>query len=379
MNILFYCNEYPPFLSGGIGIFTKELAEELVKEGHNVHVFGSYAEKDVLILSGKVVNGVNVHKVKTYEGPFSFIINRVRSYLEIRNIIDKCNIDILEVQDFHGLLSFLPKLNCKVIVRLHGSVYYFKSLLKIRTLKDIVWKSLERNHLKKADRIVSVSHFTAKKTIELFNVKSDIHVIHNGVSVLMPYNKNTINKDKKMYLFSGSIIRKKGIVELINSWVEFSSGKNVQLDIYGKDSDDLTKDMLKILKDNKVDNCFFHGAVSKPLLMERIKGADFCIFPTKAEAFSLAPMEAMAMSKVVLYAKQTSASELINNSVNGLLIDSSKQIDIVKSLNESYLLTQNEYNLLSEKGYYTISDDFNVKKKNVENIKFYKSVLNSKV
>ena len=31
MNILFYCSEYPPYVTGGIGSATKIVAEELAK------------------------------------------------------------------------------------------------------------------------------------------------------------------------------------------------------------------------------------------------------------------------------------------------------------------------------------------------------------
>ena len=42
MKILFYCNEYPPYPTGGIGSVTKIVAEELVKRGHEIFVVGYY-------------------------------------------------------------------------------------------------------------------------------------------------------------------------------------------------------------------------------------------------------------------------------------------------------------------------------------------------
>ncbi|MGR5542443.1 glycosyltransferase family 4 protein, partial [Vibrio campbellii] len=93
------------------------------------------------------------------------------------------SIDIVEVQDFHGLLGFLPKLNAKVVVRLHGSVSYFKSLLNNRSTKDFIWKLLEGSNLMKADEIVSVSDFTAVKTKSIFGITSNVKTIHNGVVV----------------------------------------------------------------------------------------------------------------------------------------------------------------------------------------------------
>ena len=44
MNLLYYCSEYPPYKSGGIGTVTKIVAEELVRRGHNVSVIGYYPD-----------------------------------------------------------------------------------------------------------------------------------------------------------------------------------------------------------------------------------------------------------------------------------------------------------------------------------------------
>ena len=40
MKIVYICNEYPPKISGGIGVFTKLMAERLAAEGHEIIVFG---------------------------------------------------------------------------------------------------------------------------------------------------------------------------------------------------------------------------------------------------------------------------------------------------------------------------------------------------
>ena len=40
MRILYICDEYPPCVQGGIGTFTKDLAEALVKEGHQITIAG---------------------------------------------------------------------------------------------------------------------------------------------------------------------------------------------------------------------------------------------------------------------------------------------------------------------------------------------------
>ncbi|MTB45058.1 glycosyltransferase, partial [Providencia sp. wls1950] len=117
MNILFICNEYPPYPSGGIGIFTNELSIELVRSGHGVFVIGLYPIKKKIQDS---IFGVNIIRIPKKNGIFGNIINRYYLYREIKSLIRKEKIDIIETPDFNGLLAFYPRLNCKIITRLHG-------------------------------------------------------------------------------------------------------------------------------------------------------------------------------------------------------------------------------------------------------------------
>ena len=62
MNILFYCAEYPPYKTGGIGSVTKIFAEELVRRGHNVYVMGYYPENKSFP-QYSVINGVHIYRL----------------------------------------------------------------------------------------------------------------------------------------------------------------------------------------------------------------------------------------------------------------------------------------------------------------------------
>ncbi|MEQ4654608.1 glycosyltransferase family 4 protein [Providencia rettgeri] len=376
MNILFICNEYPPYPSGGIGIFTQELSIELRKSGHNVYIIGLYPVKNN---TTEIVNDVKIIRIPKKKGISGIIYNRVHLYNELNKLIKKENIEILETPDFNGLLAFFPSLNCKIITRLHGSVYYFRSLSKIRGLKGALWYLVEKSSINKSNKIISVSDFTAEFTKKIFNLNSRIRTIHNGVCVNNSYTpKENFNKVKE-FVFAGSLIKKKGIIELVKAWIIFSSNNsNVQLSIYGKDIEKLSIKLHSLLDKANCSTVKIHPPISKSELQKIYLTVDYCIFPTKAEAFSLAPMEAMAMSRVVLYTNQTSSNELILDGVNGIIIDSCCVDDIVNALHRANELKISEYNYISKNAYNTVNTKFNVKDKNSENIKFYHEVLNDK-
>ncbi|HAW2772903.1 TPA: glycosyltransferase family 4 protein [Escherichia coli] len=373
MNILFICNEFPPYPSGGIGIFTSELATELVKSGNTVFVVGLYPiEKRIK----EEFFGIKIIRLPRKKGIIGTIKSRFLLYRELKNIIEKNKIDILETPDFNGLLAFFPKLNCKIVTRLHGSVYYFRKLTNNKGVKGYLWYLIEKSSIKKSDKIISVSKFTSNYTKEIFNIKSDIFTLYNGVKVDVSYvPKKHYNKNKS-FIFAGSLIRKKGIIELINAWIDFSIlVPNATLDIYGKNIESLAEFIKEQAKKNNCHSINIYPPISKNELQKKYISADFCIFPTKAEAFSLAPMEAMAMSKVVLYTNQTSAEELICNNINGILITKCTHDSILDSLKLANTLTIDEYNKIALNAFNTINEKFNVRKKNIENIEFYQRLI----
>ncbi|MBA0212307.1 glycosyltransferase family 4 protein [Pectobacterium brasiliense] len=373
MKILYYCNEYPPEKSGGIGIFTKEIAERLAADKNNeVYVYGMYSLNEKKI---EIINNVFIIRDTKNNGLLSFITNRVRAYISIKNLINDRKIDLIEVQEFNGLIAFWPKVKAKIVVRLHGSVIYFRTLLHEINIKNLVWRIVEKNTIMSADKIISVSEFTARKTKEIFKFSKDIDVIHNGINFDGIFREKK-SSDHKHYIFSGSIIKKKGVIELIEAWLIFSEDKkNVSLSLYGKDIENLTDILIEKLKSHHNSTVYFHGPVQKDELMLAYSKCDFCLFPSKAEAFSLSPLEAMGMSRVVLYTDQTSARELIDDKNNGILIKGHCVDSILQSLNYSYHLEKDEYDRMARNAFMTVKNKFSIEKVIYRNIETYRDLL----
>lgn len=375
MNILFICNEFPPYPCGGIGVFTKELATTLTNSGHNVYIIGLYPINKKI---EETIDGIKIIRLPKKKGILSIIKNRFLLYKQLKSTIEEHNIQLLECPDFNGLLAFFPPLNCKVITRLHGSVYYFKSLLNNHGIKKYLWYFIEKSSIKKSHEIVSVSEFTANYTKKIFNLKNKIHIIHNGIIVKNKFIPKVEFNQIKNYIFAGSLIKKKGIIELIDAWIQFSSfTPNAKLEIYGKDIENLSSLIRKKLKNADCHSVIINPPVNKSILEEKYRDADFCIFPTKAEAFSLAPMEAMSMSKVVLYTNQTSSNELMINNFNGLVINMCDRESIINTLTYAHNINITEYNKISLEAFNTIYYKFNIIDKNIENIEFYNRTIDN--
>ena len=364
LNIVFLCDEYPPYMNGGIGTFTKENAESLVKEGHTVSVVGFY--NDLETDEKLEVNGVYLYRLSNMRES-SFIKQRLKIYSVIKNIN---SIDILECQEHSGYLAFWPKQNYPIVVRLHGSITYFTQHRDKTSLLYWFWYLLEKSTLKKATAILSVSKYTAEKTKKIFNLKKEISVIYNGVKCPDIIKTDYKQKNALNVIFAGTLHEKKGIFSLAAAWKKvILKYPDAQLNIVGRD----TWDCLKMMEDiiGSKNSIKFYGFIKKSDLESLYMKMDVAIFPSYMEAFALAPMEAMAMGLPVIYSSLCSGKELINDSSIGILVDPNDIETIEKAILKFASMTTTERKRIGELGRKRIYKNFNVEAQAKKNHQAY--------
>src|SRR5690606_24387530 len=93
----------------------------------------------------------------------------------------------------------------------------------------------EKIAMKEADYLLSVSAFTAQKSTQLFNLKKDITIIPNSVDTEI-FRPCTIDVIPGKILYFGSIIRKKGVLELAEIFnIVVEKNPEASLFVVGKD------------------------------------------------------------------------------------------------------------------------------------------------
>lgn len=371
MNICFICNEYPPLKNGGIGTFTKELSENIVKKGHQAIVIGYY--EDIENDLSETINNVHVIKLSL---PFkNEVLARIKLYKKILELHRLYSIDILECQEYGGLTAFWPYIPFKLIIRLHGSVVYFRKELNQWSMKNLIWLLLEKSTLNKADEIVSVSKYTAEKTEKYFKLKKHITVIYNGVEK-SPYTKNTFDKNKGIKaIFAGSLIEKKGFFSLAIAWNRFvKESPESMLYIAGKNNFNELEKFLNIIENKK--SVKYLGVLKKDDLLKNYSEKDVSIFPSFVEAFSLAPMEAMSVGMPVIYSLLSSGRELIEDGVNGFLVNPKNPNTVFDALISFEQMNQQKREAIGKSGQKRIFMNFTLSKTVEKNLEFYNKVLN---
>lgn len=332
MKIGFICNEYPPEICGGVGTFTRELAEQLVAAGHEVRVIGVYA--NVQQSQQQEQNGVVVERIPAKSGRLGIWQNRRVLYQRVKTLADQGELDLIEVPDFEGYSAFWGTLRIPILLRLHGTVTYFNHELNQPNSRLIEF--LERQALKRADRLVSVSQYAAQQTLDVFQLSTPYSVVHNGIA--LP-DDEAVKRDyayKGKLVFTGSIMPKKGVLSLAKAWPAIHQAfPDCELVIIGKDTVhqgvSVRQQMLDIAGPSHPIE--FTGHIDKQTLQQHLIEADVAVFPSYSETFGLGPVEAMALAVPTLYTELSCGPEIVQNEKNGLLINPQEPKTIANAVN----------------------------------------------
>lgn len=288
-------------------------------------------------------------------------------------------VDVVEAPDYLGLTAFWPKMNAPIISRLHGSSTYYAAELGAR--RD--WKTYqaERASLLRADFLCSCSSYAAERTMAIFRLKSrKVQVIYN--TVLTPARHADLARYRHKVVFSGTLARKKGILSLARAWpLVVQQCPDAELHIYGKDypaesGGSMREHALTTIPEPVRKSLYFHGHVDSLVVRRALQTARAAIFPSYSEAFALAPMEAMAEGCATVYTRRSSGAELINDGVDGLLIDPDKPDEIASAIVR--LLSNDDLaETLGRAGRQRVLRDFSMERIVRENECFYERCIRS--
>ncbi len=325
MNIGFITIEYPHSLlgrTGGIGTSIKNLATELVKQGHVV---------TVLVLSGKsfevMSEGLRVIALpSTKISKAGWFLNRRKLLIAINRMVKEESLAIVEAPDWGGLSAgIIP--DCPLVIRCHGTDTYFGHLLNYKPRLSVFLA--EKLALKQAHAVASVSSFTKQITSEIFGL-NNVVVIPNGVDTLQ-FAETEVLPDGLSILYFGTLVRKKGLLDLAKIFSKVRQKiPGVRLKLVGADSIDkitgssslaLFKSLLSA-EDLRNVECL--GAQPYNEIKNHIALASVCVFPSYAECLPLSWIEAMLMQKAIVASNIGWAPEMIQDGASGFLVHPTK-------------------------------------------------------
>ncbi|TVZ25589.1 glycosyltransferase involved in cell wall biosynthesis [Gillisia sp. Hel_I_86] len=324
MHLGFLTSEYPhpkTNPAAGIGTSIKNMVTALVEKGVKVSLFIYGQTRDEVFIE----DGIKFHLIKQQKYMFlGWYLHRkfLQHYLNKAIVQDK--IGAIEAPDWTGITAFM-NLKCPLVIRMNGSDTYFCHLENRAQKKKNFW--FEKKAFTGANHLLSVSEFTAKKTTELFSLKKEIEVIPNSVDINY-FKPNNTEIEPNTILYFGSIIRKKGILELaeiFNLIVEAKptarllfAGKDVKDHFTGSSTKQLILDKLSpVAKKNTASL----GVLPYEKVLTQIGKAQVIVLPSFAEALPMTWIEAMAMEKAMVTSNIGWAKEVMIDGITGFTVD----------------------------------------------------------
>lgn len=297
--------------TGGIETLCREYAEE--SQHRNIFLFiwkgGSTAE--ALKAAGKEVIVLNSNFQKT-----------VNTFFSILKICKRSKIDVVIVQHAspisHVYAVLLRKMNknLKIIAYAHGNAADmggFENDKHARLKKAAIKLSLDN-----ADRVIAISNSVKNSLISRFGTdKKKIDIVYNGVD-LKKFKKNEIKNSFCKLIYVGRLIEQKGVQNTIEVLAQLPLHDKFHFNIIG---DGYYRNTLEALVE-KYDlrpSVTFWGTQKN--VSEFLSEADIFIhLPEWEEGFGITIVEAMAAGLLVICRNTGAISEVVNNSVDGIVL-----------------------------------------------------------
>jgi len=301
MKIIIFVSYTYPFIGSGIGNVSLKQAEGLAKLGHQVTLIS--ANVPPLQKKNFKRNGVYHIKIDSINALSKFHIPVPFFFFNIKTLKALKDADVVHIHDILYPYSFQAGILAKIfekklVLTQHiGPIDYPNKLINL--LQKLVTITLGRIVLRLSDKIIFVNEEVGKN----FNVKKiKTGILINGVDtdLFKPVSskrkkelrkKYNIGEDKKVVLFVGRFVPKKGFDKLYDArsdkyLILFAGGGNVPKN--------MTKDPKKVR---------FLGNLTQDKLSEIYKLSDVFVLPSKSEGLPLSIQEALATGLPVITSK----------------------------------------------------------------------------
>lgn len=318
MNIGIVC--YPTF--GGSGVLATELGKALADKGYGIH-FITYQQP--VRLTGFSAN-IFYHEVRVPSYPlFDFPPYETALASTMVDVVKNNNVDLLHVHYAipHASAAFMAKQilaeeNIKVpfITTLHGTDITLVG--RDKTYTPVVTFSINQS-----DAITAVSDNLRKETLENFEIKKEISVIHNFVDIarfsvkpMDAFKKAIAPNGEKIILHASNFRKVKRIADVIYTFNKIKKSIPSKLLLVGDGperhmAEELCRE-LGIFEETRF--------LGKQQDMEDIYAiADLFLLPSEYESFGLAALEAMAAGTPVVATNAGGIPEIITHGKNGYL------------------------------------------------------------
>ena len=301
MNILLITDSYPPEIRSASHLM-QELAEELVKRGHEITVVTSYPQynltqdfRDKVFEEFTVENNVNVIRIKTLPlHKVNYFIRGISQlalpyifFLKIKQYI-KNKIDVVIVYSPPLPLAItglkVKKRYCARFI-LNVQDIFPQNAIDLGILKNSLlisfFERMERKIYDGADKITAHSENNMRFLIEKKQLDSDnVSILHNWIDITPYMNEKRTGffrkeyglDDKFIFLFAGVIGPSQGLDLIINAARKVREFENIVFLLVGDGTE--KNNLIEMAESFSLTNVLFKPFVSKEEYPKLVKDAD---------------------------------------------------------------------------------------------------------
>lgn len=230
--------------------------------------------------------------------------------------------------------------------------------------KILNWRKAKIYQL--ATAIIAVSRFAARDLEINFKYPAKkIHAIYNALPPAKPMNwvhASTVKEqsDKTIFCYVGRLDRGKGIADMLPPFFEANDGKHIHLSIAGSGTEE------NLVTDAAAKNELINyaGTLQYDRIPEFMAHADFLLYPTRAEAFGMVIIEAMAAQTIPIASFTGGIPEIIEDGINGFLVPGKLGKNWSEAINNAAELKKNKeaYQSIVKNGKETIRRKFSLER-----------------
>lgn len=337
MRVCIICNEYPPAPHGGIGSMSQDLAEGLAAAGHDLTVLGVAIRLENKTIVDAPQNGVRVVRLPRaplwWPQPWRDRWHHWRLHRHALRLHNAQPFDLIECPDYQGWMAGGPPRQTPMLVRINGANFFFDT--ELQREPNRLEHRYEYGCLRRATHLAASSRYAARRHLELAGLEGrSCEVIPNCVDASFFCPDESVLVDPGLILYVNSLNPKKGIEQLLDAANDLLPRRaGTRLVVVGGDNmramrGQYLEQLRARVAPELRERVEFAGRLPREQVRDWMRRAAVCVFPSHMETFGIAPAEAMAVARPVIYSRLGPGPELIEDGVTGLLCDPHQPAEI---------------------------------------------------
>lgn len=280
-------------------------------------------------------------------------------------------------------LSFIKHSICVGIARGLGSrvlLHPHCSFSVLYTERSKLWQWLFRQVIRLTDGIIALSK--EWEQVNAVDSTCRIYSIPNAIDlnfyrdIARKRLEKTCEEGRLNILYLGYLGRAKGSFDVIDAAREIQSqGIDIIFNLVGDElspgEQEHLQEQINTYKIHKLVRVFPPAFDSEKLTFFR--NADVFIYPSYHEGMPIAVLEAMACGLPIVATRVGGLPDLINEGVNGILMDPGKPDQLAAALNKLFADKELRYSM-QQRSYQLVSEQYDIEKRVSQLVEIYKSV-----